>query len=69
MEMEIDVIAVVVTILFILLTTVFLILRSLKKVGDTVLIVGLSDSGKTHVFSKILNTKNEPITYTSLEVF
>ncbi|CAD6197331.1 unnamed protein product [Caenorhabditis auriculariae] len=34
---------------------------------DTVLIVGLSDSGKTYVFSKIANKGANPTTYTSMQ--
>ncbi|EFO21392.1 hypothetical protein LOAG_07098 [Loa loa] len=35
--------------------------------GNTVLIVGLSDSGKTMLFSKLINPKYSPKTYTSLK--
>uniref|UniRef100_A0A8R1XZT5 Signal recognition particle receptor subunit beta n=1 Tax=Onchocerca volvulus TaxID=6282 RepID=A0A8R1XZT5_ONCVO len=35
--------------------------------GNTVLIVGLCDSGKTMLFSKLINPKYSPETYTSLK--
>ncbi|KAK6051465.1 signal recognition particle receptor beta subunit [Cooperia oncophora] len=41
--------------------------RSLKSKADTFLLVGLSDSGKTHIFGKIANKNNEPVTYTSFQ--
>ncbi|VDM85861.1 unnamed protein product [Strongylus vulgaris] len=42
-------------------------LQALRDKADTYLIVGLSDSGKTHIFGKIANRNLEPVTYTSFQ--
>ncbi|VDO36943.1 unnamed protein product [Haemonchus placei] len=47
--------------------TIWRCFRSLKSKADTFLLVGLSDSGKTHIFGKIANKNNEPVTYTSFQ--
>ncbi|VDK86246.1 unnamed protein product [Litomosoides sigmodontis] len=44
----------------------YVVKRSLKR-GNTILIVGLCDSGKTMLFSKLINAKYSPKTYTSLK--
>ncbi|EPB79443.1 zinc finger, C2H2 type [Ancylostoma ceylanicum] len=41
--------------------------RALRDKANTFLIVGLSDSGKTHIFGKIANKNLEPVTYTSFQ--
>uniref|UniRef100_A0AC34FXF1 Signal recognition particle receptor subunit beta n=1 Tax=Panagrolaimus sp. ES5 TaxID=591445 RepID=A0AC34FXF1_9BILA len=51
----------------VLIVTVFLILRSRRKQKNTFLIVGLSDSGKTLIYSKLINKDVNHTTYTSLK--
>uniref|UniRef100_A0A914YD75 Signal recognition particle receptor subunit beta n=1 Tax=Panagrolaimus superbus TaxID=310955 RepID=A0A914YD75_9BILA len=49
------------------IVTVFLILKSRRKQKNTFLIVGLSDSGKTLIYSKLINKDVNHTTYTSLK--
>lgn len=66
--LEPTVLAVITAIILIFATTIYLIFRTIKQ-KDTILIVGLCDSGKTQVFSKIANKNADSITtYTSLQV-
>ncbi|KAJ1356962.1 hypothetical protein KIN20_014957 [Parelaphostrongylus tenuis] len=64
---ESNLIAIAFAVLAILITIVFLLYRSLKSRADTILLIGLSDSGKTRIFAKIANKNNEPVTYTSFQ--
>ncbi|VDM69204.1 unnamed protein product, partial [Strongylus vulgaris] len=59
--------AVICAILVVLATIAFFLFRALRDKADTYLIVGLSDSGKTHIFGKIANRNLEPVTYTSFQ--
>ncbi|KAK6023394.1 signal recognition particle receptor beta subunit [Ostertagia ostertagi] len=52
---EPNLLAIVVAALVVFLTVAFFFYRSLKSKADTFLLVGLSDSGKTHIFGKIAN--------------
>ncbi|KAK6051479.1 hypothetical protein COOONC_11016, partial [Cooperia oncophora] len=64
---EPNLLAIVVAAIVVFLTVAFFFYRSLKSKADTFLLVGLSDSGKTHIFGKIANKNNEPVTYTSFQ--
>ncbi|KAK6753512.1 hypothetical protein RB195_012853 [Necator americanus] len=64
---EPSVLALVCAVLLVLITTIVLVFRALRDKADTFLIVGLSDSGKTHIFGKIANKNTEPVTYTSFQ--
>ncbi|KAJ1356974.1 hypothetical protein KIN20_014983 [Parelaphostrongylus tenuis] len=64
---ESNLIAIAFAVLAILITIVFLLYRSLKSRADTILLIGLSDSGKTRIFAKIANKNNEPVTYTTFQ--
>ncbi|KHJ95610.1 signal recognition particle receptor beta subunit [Oesophagostomum dentatum] len=65
--MEPTVLAVILALLAVLVTIAFFMFRVLRDKADTFLIVGLSDSGKTHIFGKIANRNLEPVTYTSFQ--
>ncbi|KJH52179.1 GTP-binding domain protein [Dictyocaulus viviparus] len=62
-----NIIAVVIAVLIIFLTIVFYLYRSIRSSANTILLVGLSDSGKTLIFGKIANKYNELTTYTSFQ--
>uniref|UniRef100_A0A914PG86 Signal recognition particle receptor subunit beta n=1 Tax=Panagrolaimus davidi TaxID=227884 RepID=A0A914PG86_9BILA len=51
----------------VIIVYVLLILRSRRKQKNTFLIVGLSDSGKTLIFSKLINKDVNQTTYTSIK--
>ncbi|RCN35984.1 GTP-binding domain protein [Ancylostoma caninum] len=67
MVMEPTAIAVVCAVIAVLATIAFFLFRALRDKANTFLIVGLSDSGKTHIFGKIANRNLEPVTYTSFQ--
>ncbi|VDL83740.1 unnamed protein product [Nippostrongylus brasiliensis] len=62
-----NLLAILVAVVVVFVTIVFFIFRSLRSKADTFLLVGLSDSGKTHIFGKIANKNCEPVTYTSFQ--
>jgi signal recognition particle receptor subunit beta len=51
----------------VIIVSVLLILRSRRKQKNTFLIVGLSDSGKTLIFTKLINKDVNQTTYTSIK--
>uniref|UniRef100_A0A1I7X8D4 Signal recognition particle receptor subunit beta n=1 Tax=Heterorhabditis bacteriophora TaxID=37862 RepID=A0A1I7X8D4_HETBA len=69
MDMYLDttIFGIVVALIVILISILVFILKSFTSHSNTILLVGLSDSGKTRIFSKIANNKAEPITYTSFQ--
>ncbi|PAV81956.1 hypothetical protein WR25_05850 [Diploscapter pachys] len=60
-------IPIAVAIFIVIFTAVFIYLKFFRKTVNTVLICGLSDSGKTCIFSKIAKKNSKPMTYTSLQ--
>ncbi|PAV84956.1 hypothetical protein WR25_08512 [Diploscapter pachys] len=60
-------ISIAVAISIVIFTAVFIYLKFFRKTVDTVLICGLSDSGKTCIFSKVAKKNSKPVTYTSLQ--
>ncbi|GMS79472.1 hypothetical protein PENTCL1PPCAC_1647 [Pristionchus entomophagus] len=58
--------AVLVALLVVLISCIFVFKKFFGAKADTVLLIGLSDSGKTQMFSKLINNKSTVITYTSL---
>ncbi|VDP07075.1 unnamed protein product [Heligmosomoides polygyrus] len=64
---EPNILAILVAALVVFITIVFFVYRSVRSKANTFLLVGLSDSGKTHIFGKIANKNNEPVTYTSFQ--
>eukprot|EP00080_Pristionchus_pacificus_P017192 PDM77212.1 ADP ribosylation factor [Pristionchus pacificus] len=66
MMVEPTYLAVLVALLIVLVSSIFLFKKFFGAKADTVLLIGLSDSGKTQMFSKLINNKSTVITYTSL---
>ncbi|CAI4227432.1 unnamed protein product [Auanema sp. JU1783] len=63
--MDTTTVAIATAVIVVLITLLLLFKKGVKK--NTVLFVGLSDSGKTKMFTKIVNRNADAITYTSFQ--
>ncbi|GMT09195.1 hypothetical protein PFISCL1PPCAC_492, partial [Pristionchus fissidentatus] len=58
--------AVLAALLVVLITSILIFKKLFGAKADTVLLIGLSDSGKTQMFSKLVNSKSNVTSYTSM---
>ena len=69
LKIEMNPIFIVFIVLLITLVGIFAWKKSFAKKGSDVLFMGLSDAGKTVLFSKLVDASSEPFTQTSIVSF